>query len=259
VVRINPDTIRQPAFVLAEMYKPGRSVWHTHRRAQLAYVSDGVLTVRTEQGLWVVPPQRAVWVLPGVRHNASSAGPYSLCTLYIEPKLVKLPPRCSVVTIEPLVRELLVAAGRFGHRYQKGSAEARLIRVVLDRLPTLPITSLSLPEPSDQRLRRITRVLQAQPSDARPLPQLSRACGMSYRTVERLFHRELGLTFREWRRHLRLLTALERLAAGESVTNVAMDVGYADVSAFIAMFKSALGLTPGQYFRPNAQCLPITQ
>jgi len=155
------------------MYKPGRSVWHTHRRAQLAYVSDGVLTVRTEQGLWVVPPQRAVWVLPGVRHNASSAGPYSLCTLYIEPKLVKLPPRCSVVAIEPLVRELLVAAGRFGHRYQKGSAEARLIRVVLDRLPTLPITSLSLPEPSDQRLRRITRVLQAQPSDARPLPQLS--------------------------------------------------------------------------------------
>jgi AraC-like DNA-binding protein len=173
--------------------------------------------------------------------------------------LVKLPPRCSVVAIEPLVRELLVAAGRFGYSYRRGSPESRLIRVVLDRLPTLPITSLALPEPSDERLRRITRVLQAQPADARPLPQLSRACGLSYRTAERLFHREMGLTFREWRRHLRLLTALERLAGGESVTNVSMDVGYADVSAFIAMFKSALGLTPGQYFRSSASSLPVTQ
>ena len=246
---INPDAIPQPAFVLAEEHKPGRSPWHAHRRAQLAYVSDGVLTVHTKAGLWVVPPQRAVWLLPGVRHCATSARPYSLCTLYIEPRLVKLPKRCSVVAIEPLVRELLVAAGRFGYHYEQRSDETRLIRVILDRLPTLPIASLSLTQPSDERLRRITRIFQNEPSDARPLPDLSRASGISYRTAERLFRRELGVSFREWRRQFRLLTALERLAAGDSVTNVALDVGYTDVSAFIAMFKSTLGSTPGQYFR----------
>ncbi len=251
--QVNPDTTPQPAFVLAETHKPGRSVWHTHRRAQLAYVSEGVLTVKTEQGLWVAPPQRAVWILPGVRHSASSAGPYSLCTLYVEPRMAQLPPSCSVVAIEPLIRELLVAAGRFGYQYQNGSREARLIRVVLDYLPSLPVASLSLPQPSDERLRRITRALQSQPSDARPLPDLSRAYGLGYRTAERLFQRELGMNFKEWRRQLRLVTALERLATGESVTNVALEVGYSDVSAFIAMFKSALGSTPGQYFRSNTR------
>jgi AraC-like DNA-binding protein len=167
--------------------------------------------------------------------------------------MIKLPPACSVVAIEPLVRELLVAAGRFGHRYRKGSKAARLVRVVLDHLPTFPVASLSLPEPSDERLRRITRALQSRPSDARPLPDLSRAYGLGYRTAERLFQRELGMNFKEWRRQLRLVTALERLAGGESVTNVALEVGYSDVSAFIAMFKSALGSTPGQYFRAHAK------
>jgi AraC-like DNA-binding protein len=45
-----------------------------------------------------------------------------------------------------------------------------------------------------------------------------------------------------------LLSGLIRLADGQPVTTVAMEVGYDSPSAFIAMFKRALRTTPNQYF-----------
>jgi AraC-like DNA-binding protein len=249
MLRINPDKTRQSAFVYSEHSKAGTVPLHAHRRAQLLYVSVGVLTVRTEQGVWVVPPQRAVWILPGVRHSVYSSRPYYLCTLYVEASLIELPSKCTVVAIEPLVRELLLAAALFGPEYDEGSAEERLIRVALDRLPILPQLALHLPEPRDDRLRHITEGLQSEPSNTRPLSEWAQAAGLTTRNAERLFHRELGMTFGKWRQQLRLLLALEQLASGEKVTNVALNLGYSDVSSFIAMFKATQGTTPTQYFR----------
>ena len=57
------------------------------------------------------------------------------------------------------------------------------------------------------------------------------------------------MSFRAWQRQLRLLAALERLADAEPVTTIALDLGYASPSAFIAAFSAALGVTPGRYFR----------
>src|SRR5690606_37616082 len=60
---------------------------------------------------------------------------------------------------------------------------------------------------------------------------------------------ETGMTFSEWRRNMRLIAAVERLEKGEDVTNVALSVGYNSLSAFIEMFKKALGVPPGAYQR----------
>ncbi|MGW9064929.1 helix-turn-helix domain-containing protein [Achromobacter animicus] len=68
--------------------------------------------------------------------------------------------------------------------------------------------------------------------------------------VERLFQTEVGLSFGRWRQRQRLLTALEQLAYGESVTNVALDVGYESASSFVAAFKAVFGTTPARYFKP---------
>jgi AraC-like DNA-binding protein len=147
------------------------------------------------------------------------------------------------------VHELLLAAAQFGPKYDEGSAEQRLLRVILDRLPTLSLPPLHLPEPEDDRLRRITERLLKEPSKRHSLSVLAHSTGLTERTAERLFRSETGMTFGKWRQQLRLITALQKLADGESVTNVALDVGYSDVSAFIAMFKTVLGITPARYFR----------
>lgn len=246
-----PDRTDCDAFVLALDFPAGEhpGSWHSHRWAQLMYVSEGVLTVRSDHGWWVIPPQRAVWLLPGVRHTAGSSRPHHFCSLYVRPSLATLPPACAVVAIEPLVRELLLAASGFGDRYEAGSAEERLIRVILDRLPVLPVVSLHLPEPADENLRRITDGLTGQPADSSPLRDWADLVGLTERTAARRFRSELGMTFARWRQQLRLLRALEKLAYGRSVTQVAFDVGYSDVSSFITMFRKALGKTPAQYFR----------
>jgi AraC-like DNA-binding protein len=132
--------------------------------------------------------------------------------------------------------------------YPLGGAEERLVAVVLDEIDATPVAPLHLPRPSDPRLCRVADALLAQPDLDRGVGAWARLAGASPRTLGRLFQRETGMSFGAWRRQLRLLDALERLAAGESVTAVALSLGYAGPSAFIAMFRRQLGTTPGDYF-----------
>lgn len=257
---IDPDKTRQRAFVLSQRRTKGIADWHTHQRAQLLYVSEGIVKVCCGQDWWLCPPERAVWVLPGVLHTVISSHPYHLCTLYTDPELVALPSRCAVVAVRPLLRQLLLEAAQFGAEYKPKTAAARLIHVLLDRVPTMTVSALylkkraadklgpvlHLPEPTDERLNKITNALQRNPADREPLSKLAKEAGISPRNAERLFHRETGMTFGRWRRELRLAKALEFLAKGECVTQVAFAVGYEDVSSFIGIFKRSLGETPGE-------------
>lgn len=129
-------------------------------------------------------------------------------------------------------------------------AEKHLLQVLLDELHAAEVTPLSrLPEASDPRLQRVVHALRARPDDARGLGGWADVAAASPRTLARLFQRELGMSFGTFRSELRLRASLERLAAGESVTTVALSLGYESTSAFIAMFRRHLGQTPTSYFR----------
>lgn len=246
---VDPDQAARPVFVLSERYASLRSPWHRHRRAQFVYASEGVHTVRTAVGLWVVPPQRAVWILPGERHRGHAPRGCWLRTLYAEPGAVPMPPRCRVVNVDPLLRLLLVEASGFGPDHPAHGPEQRLMQVIVDRLSALQEVPAGLPLAVDPRLVRLTRRLETDPADPRPLAALAADCGMTERTAARLFLKDTGLSFGQWRQQLRLLKAMEPLSEGRSVTEAALAVGYADVSSFIAVFRQAFGETPARYFR----------
>lgn len=72
--------------------------------------------------------------------------------------------------------------------------------------------------------------------------------GATGRTLTRHFRMETGMSFIQWRQQIRILEALKLLGMQEAVTTVAIELGYDSPSAFISMFKKALGKTPGQYF-----------
>jgi AraC-like DNA-binding protein len=167
----------------------------------------------------------------------------------MEPEAVsRLPQTCCVVNITPLLRELVGRAAELPQRYPLGGREERMMHLILDEIRALPIAPLHLPEPSDQRLRRITTALKHDPADHRTLEAWGRTVGASSRTLARLFPLETGMSYQQWQRQVRLLSGLIRLAEGRPVTEVAIEVGYDSPSAFIAMFKRALGTTPSQYF-----------
>lgn len=222
---------------------------HRHAAGQLIFAASGVMTVATDAGRWVVPPERAVWVPPQVPHEIRMTGAVRMRTLYLDGKArARLPTDCAVVHVRPLLRELVLAAVAFTKPYAPTSREGRIVAVLLDELVAARTAPLHLPMPSDPRARAITERLLDDPGDKRSLGAWARDAGASARTLARLFRRETGLGFAEWRQQARLLHALERLAAGEAVTSLALDLGYDSPSAFITMFRSRLGATPGRYF-----------
>ena len=244
------DDMPRPIVVRATQYPAGFIIPpHRHRRAQLVYASEGIMTVTTEQGMWVVPPQRAVWVPALVEHCIRTTGRLSMRSLFITPDAAPaLPTACCVVAVPPLLRELILYAVSRPRLYAPGSADERLMAVILDQMQGLPVAPLYLPMPRDPRLQAIAQGVLRDPADPRMLTDWARDVGASTRTLARLFLADTGLTFRHWCQQARLLEALRRLASQEPVTTVALDLGYDSPSAFIAMFKRALGTTPGRYF-----------
>jgi len=182
-------------------------------------------------------------------HAVASRGTLSLRSLYFDAGVVEgLPTTCMVVTISPLLRQLSLAALSLPALYDEQGEDGRLISVLLDQLRTISTTPLHLPTSDDPRLSPIITALSRDPSDGRGLNEWAREVGASTRTLSRLFSEQTGMSFRQWRQQVKLLEAIGRLANGEQVTTVALDLGYDSQSAFIAMFRKALGTTPGKYF-----------
>lgn len=246
----SPEVVPRDIVLRAIDYPAGsRTPWHRHGRAQLVYAKAGTMTVATVRGLWVVPPQRAVWIPAGIEHEVRMTGVVSMRTLYIRPEAAPwLPTQCSAVHVSPLLRELILAAATLPPLYDRDGRDGRIMALILDEIRTLSVAPLHLPEPRDPRLKRITAALMQNPADRRRLEDWSKAVGASSRTVARLFLQETGMTFRQWQRQARLLSALPRLAEGQAVTTVALDLGYDSPSAFIEMFRRTMGTTPGRYF-----------
>lgn len=223
---------------------------HRHRRAQFVYAGHGVMTVTTEAAAFVVPPQRAVWMPAGVDHRIEARSAVAMRTLYIDPAAgAELPTGVCVLQVSPLLRELILAAVAAGPVYAPGSAQSRLASVILDQITTMPAALLALPMPGDARLLRVARALIADPGDSRSLARWAARVGASERTLGRLFKQQTGMSFGAWRQQRRLLRAMELLATGSSVTSIALELGYENTSAFIAMFRRCLGTTPARYLQ----------
>jgi AraC-like DNA-binding protein len=249
----DPDLLGDtPRDVVAwgDSYRAGEVVAsHRHRRAQLLHAVTGVMRVSTAEGSWVVPPHRALWVPPATDHAIRMTGTVSMRTLYVEPTAAaSMPQQCRVLSVSPLLREMILRAMELPRLYDTEGAAGRLIALILDEIRLLPALPLHLPMPAEPRLAKICEALSRHPEDGRALEEWGCSAGASGRTLARLFQRETGMSFGAWRQQARLIEALARLGAGEPVTNVALDLGYESPSAFTAMFRRSLGVTPSRYF-----------
>ncbi len=240
-----------PVTALAIDYAPTEVIpRHQHDVCQLLYGVRGVMVVSAIAGQWIVPATRAVWVPANVEHAIRMVGRVALRTLYIRQSAARnLPKKCSVVAVSVLMRELILEATRIALPYRRHSREGRLMQLLLDEIVQLKALPLSLPFPSDPRLRIIHESIARQPDDDTTTHQWAQKLGVDPKTIQRLFLRETGLTFGKWRQQARLLKALELLARGERVLDAALAVGYDSPSAFATMFQRQLGAPPSGYFR----------
>lgn len=223
---------------------------HAHDRDQLVYGSNGTMTIHIASGVWVTPPDRAVWIPAGVRHSIEMSGPVAMRSLYFLPERVPgLPRTCCVVGISGLLKELILHVCAMGAVAGFSADGTRLMAFLTGQMRALSALPLDLPAPTDQRARRLAERLSGCDGSSPPLSLLCRESGGSRRTLERLFREETGLSLGKWHQRLRLIRSLQRLGEGVSVTQVAFEAGYASTSAFCVAFRTALGTTPTAYFR----------
>lgn len=221
---------------------------HSHPRSQLLYAAQGVMRVNTEIGVWVIPPQRALLVAPGLVHDVTMLSHVSMRTVYIEPQAAeRFGAGCRVIEVSRLLRELVLSLVAEPIEYPlpgRGEHLAMLILSEIEAAATLPI---AIPWPRDRRLVAVCEAIIGDPGARRSIEQWAGEAGASGRTLIRLFARETGLRYRQWLQQVHLADALCRLAQGESVGEIARTLGYASPSAFTKMFRSILGSTPQHY------------
>ena len=247
----NEVPVHRPVTCRARHYKPGTHIApHRHRRHQLVFAMSGLMVVRADGGRWVVPSTRAIWVPAGMAHAVDCIAEVHMRSLYVEPDFApQLPDEAFAVQVAPLLRELLLAASLIETAHVDDSRDGRVVRLLLDELHRMDVLPLHLPSPTDPRLQRICQHIQKHPGDDATLQDWAQALQVDVKTIQRHFASELGMTFGQWRQQARLLAAMERLAVGEKVIDVALAMGYDSPSAFTSMFKRQLGQTPAAFFR----------
>ncbi len=240
-----------PVFGLAADHGDGHVITrHHHPEAQLICAVRGVMLITSEGGHWIVPPTRAIWMPAARTHAIRCIGEVHMRSIYVRPDVARtLPAQVQAVAISELLRALILATSQIAAPYADDSRDGRLVRLLLDEMQAVPVLPLHLPQPADAGLRRICGHLQKHLADASTLQQWAARLGVDATTVQRRFARETGMRFGQWRQQARLLRALERLATGQKVVDVALALGYTSPSAFATMFKRQFGQTPSAFFR----------
>lgn len=224
---------------------------HHHNCAQLVHTLSGVVRIETDLGHWIVPPGRGVWLPAGVPHALQMTGNVAARTLFVDPLArADLPASCQVVQVSPLLRELIVSALALPESYAPASRAERIYELILDEIRVMTELPFSLPEPQSEALISLCNALRAEPGESWTLENSARRINVSSRTLARRFYQETGLQFSDWVRRARLMEALARLARGDSVLAVSLELGYESQSAFSAMFRRIMGVAPSDYFPP---------
>jgi len=233
-------------------------VLHPHRHAahQLLFASSGAMTVTGDQTTWMIPPRRAVLIPAGIPHSIRMWGDVAMHSLYF-PVTVRAPAfetkTCHVIAVSPLLRELVLRVAELAALDSRVAGEARLMSVLMDELETSHVEPLLLPLPADARALKVAKTVLKNPADGTTATALARSFGLSTRTLERLFSAETGMRFGLWRQKAKLLESVRVLVESGSVTEAALESGYASVSAYISAFKQTFGCTPGAMAAPGVR------
>lgn len=221
--------------------------WHTHADHQLAWAASGVLTVRTAECAWVLPPTRALWIPAGVRHETLSEGAATMRSGYLRPSTCRVAwTECTPVVATPLLAELI---GFLESPDLSDQVRAHAVETLTDVLEPAATTSVDVRMPTEERARRVADALAGAPGDTRTLEEWGDEVGASGRTLARAFAAETGVTFGRWRSLVRVRVAMDALAAGTPVALAATLVGYESTSAFVAAFRRETGVTPASFAR----------
>ncbi|WP_057832037.1 AraC family transcriptional regulator [Colwellia sp. TT2012] len=246
--RLYPSLPRTVLPTSAEFKPMTQIISHTHPWSQLSYSCIGVMHIETDAGIFVIPPEQALWLPPGIAHQHFCKNKVSYRSLYIDPVLSEvLGNKVRPLTVDPLLKSLILEISSWPEDYKETAQTQRFILVLLDRLAMAKSNPLFMPTIQDKRLLPIIETLNQEPANKLTIEQWSLKVGASSRTLNRLFNQNYGMGFSKWKQKLRILKSLELLNSNTPLVDIAFELGYESTSAFITGFKKQLGCPPKKY------------
>lgn len=243
--QINPDL---PVMGYTEMVTDSICIAHSHPRAQLIYATTGVMNVVINNQIWVVNPLQGLWIPSGVEHKVSFQKDVKLYSVFVDPSFTdELPKATFSFDISMFLKQLVFKIISFECNTVISASQKRVMEVFLDELAVIEPSATFLPTTNHLRLKNVVQLLLDDVSSKYTIEYYAELSCMSSRTLSRLFIKELGMNFSDWRIRLKLLEAIKRLGEKQSVKEIAFDLGYETTSAFVFMFKKNLGKTPSNY------------
>lgn len=220
---------------------------HQHRRGQFLYAASGVIAVSTPDGAWVAPPERAVWIPAGTSHAVRFVSAVQARGVLIDTSVCStLPASCRIVEVSALLRQLLLAAADIPTDYDEAGRDGRVMQLLVSEIGAAPSVPIAVPFPRHAALAALCHAFLERPRARAQIDDWARALAMNRRSFTRLFRRETGISVAAWRQQACVAVALPCLAAGESVTVIALDLGYESPANFSTMFKRTLGVSPSR-------------
>ncbi|MGE5134468.1 MAG: AraC family transcriptional regulator [Gemmatimonadota bacterium] len=227
--------------------------WHFHDVHEIEYACRGVVEVKTQAGHYLLPPHQAAWIPAGLQHQTTlNAGAQTLAVLF-EPELVPVAgDRVRIIAVSALLREMMLYSGRWpisrtGSGVDADSFFQALGYVVAEALEDE--RPLNLPVSADPLVTAATDYTRAH-LDHVTVRDVTRAVGVSERTLRRLFSTHMGMSWRSYLLRARVLRSMAMLAQPDrSVLEVSIAVGFDDVGAFARSFARHCGETPSAYKR----------
>ena len=218
---------------------------HAHGSDQLIYAISGLMEVSSDQSMWLIPPHFALWIPARTHHRIHMPGAVSMRTLYLRTGLAaRLEPRCAVLHVTPLLRELIVETVSIGQLRMRDHYECALRDLLIRQLQKATPMPTFVTLPREERALAVAQAILRNPAESKSMAVLCSEAGVSVRTIERAFRKDVGTSFESWRRQVRLTKAVELLVSGCSIKEVAYKVGYCQSSAFVEMFRRTFGTTP---------------
>ncbi|AVJ19976.1 helix-turn-helix transcriptional regulator [Serratia sp. JUb9] len=240
----DPDELDNSVLGIAAELARHDSGPHQHAMGQLLFSQQGCMRITLNNSICMLPPARIAWIPPRVVHRVQVSGVVGYRSVYLDTAPYPgLPEGLTVLTATPLLRAALerIALAAFDTDWRHGPT-ANILAVCLDEIAQAPRELTLLPLPADRRLRHLAG-LETLP----PLHELARYSGASEKTISRIFRRETGLSYQQWRQQWRLITAIELLAAGHRQCDVAARLAFTSDSAFATFFRNMTGSPPRAY------------
>ncbi|MGI3168363.1 helix-turn-helix domain-containing protein [Pseudooceanicola sp. C21-150M6] len=245
-----------PAYCFHATFDPAPPAPFLMERHYLLYALSGVMRLEAEGRRWTLPPARAALIRAGAQIEVTLLTRLTTASTLFAPDMLTVPHPVTVFDMSPLARELTTAARPWTEDAPQTAYAETLFTMMAAEVTRLAATPsrCSLPRPTSTALIRAMDLTEAQLAEAPDFETIARNVGLSSRSLARRFASEMGMTWREALRRLRIIRAVELLAATDApVTQVALDTGYSSLSAFNAAFREVMETTPRDYRRSLAE------